>query len=65
MEPESARWICIRDELIDAITHLRADIPWPPPIRRDGTLALNAESMADAILAGLTPATAAAEVPGG
>jgi hypothetical protein len=52
----SERWTCTRDELIDALTHLKADLPWPPPIRRDGTIALNAETMADAILAGLPPA---------
>lgn len=50
------RWICTRGELIDALTHLKAEFPWPPPIQRDGTIAINAESMADAILAGLTPA---------
>lgn len=51
-----ARWTCTRDELIDALTHLQASVPWPPPIQPDGTIAINAESMADAILAGLTPA---------
>jgi hypothetical protein len=50
------RWTCTRGELIEALTHLRAEFPWPPPIQRDGTLAINAETMADSILAGLTPA---------
>ena len=45
-----------RAELLDALTHLQASVPWPPPIQRDGTIAINAESMADAILAGLAPA---------
>ncbi len=49
-----ARWTCTRGELIEALTHLQASVPWPPPIQRDGTIAINAESMADAILAGLT-----------
>jgi len=52
----AARWTCTRGELIDALTHLQASVPWPPPIQRDGTIAINAESLADAILAGLTPA---------
>jgi hypothetical protein len=51
-----ARWTCTRGELIDALTHLQAAIPWPPPIQPDGTIYINAESMADAILGGLTPA---------
>ena len=46
-----ARWTCTRGELIDALTHLQASVPWPPPIQRDGTIAINAESLADAILA--------------
>ena len=49
----TGHWTCTRDELLDALTHLQADLPWPPPIRRDGSIALNAESMADAILAQL------------
>ena len=49
-EPD-ARWTCTRGELIDALTHLQASVPWPPPIQRDGTIAINAESLADAILA--------------
>ena len=56
-EPD-ARWTCTRGELIDALTHLQASVPWPPPIRRDGTISINAESLADAILAGLTQAEA-------
>ena len=52
------RWTFTKPELVDALTHLKAEIPWPPPIQPDGTIAINAESMADAILAGLTPAAA-------
>ena len=47
-------WTFTRPELIDALTHLKAEVSWPPPIQADGTIAINAESMADAIVAGLT-----------
>ena len=57
------RWTFTRPELVDALTHLKAEFPWPPPIQRDGTIAINAESMADAILAGLTPVPASDHIP--